>query len=101
MIWRSAIFSRSGCCAACACLCLAMMLCAATGSGAIVSGRVELTSSQDPNVRKHQDYSGVVVWLEPAGGFPSAPAKAHRAEMIQKGKTFTPHVLPILVGTTV
>ena len=33
-----------------------------------VSGHVELVSSHDPNVRKHTDYSGVVVWLEPAVG---------------------------------
>jgi len=68
---------------------------------ASVSGRVELTGSQDPRVRKHQDYSGVVVWLEPLSASIQTPIKARRAEMIQKGKTFTPHVLPILVGTTV
>ena len=84
-----------------AALCLLALFAASTARGATVSGRVELTSSQDPNVRKHQDYSGVVVWLEPAGGIPAATATTHRAEMIQKGKTFTPHVLPILVGTTV
>ena len=33
-----------------------------------VSGSVELMNSQDPLVRKHKDYSGVVVWLEALNG---------------------------------
>jgi len=68
---------------------------------ATVSGRVELLLSHDPNVRKHQDYSGVVVWLEPLGGASAVPVAARHAEMIQKNKTFSPHVLAITVGTTV
>jgi hypothetical protein len=39
---------------------------ASSAAAATVSGRVELVSSHDPNVRKHTDYSGVVAWLEPA-----------------------------------
>jgi plastocyanin len=66
-----------------------------------LSGRIELRDSQDAAVRKHMDYSGVVVWLEPVAGSPApAPADAV-ARMVQKEKTFTPHVLPILVGTSV
>jgi plastocyanin len=68
---------------------------------ATVSGRVKLVSSHDPNVRKHTDYSGVVVWLEPASGAPVVPASLGRAQMVQKNKTFTPHVLAIAVGTVV
>ena len=68
---------------------------------ATVSGHVELLLSHDPNVRKHQDYSGVVVWLEPLGGASAVPVAARHAEMIQKNKTFSPHVLAITVGTTV
>jgi len=71
-----------------------------------VSGRVELRDSQDAAVRKHMDFSGVVVWLEPVAGLPDpgtagAVAQTNQAKMIQKDKTFTPHVLPIRVGTTV
>ena len=71
-----------------------------------VSGRVELRDSQDAAVRKHMDFSGVVVWLEPVAGLPNpapvgAIAQTNQAKMIQKDKTFTPHVLPIRVGTTV
>ena len=72
-----------------------------TGAGATVSGHVQLVFSSDPSVRKHQDYSGVVVWLESLSGAPVLSAKTGHAEMIQKEKTFSPHVLPIMIGTTV
>jgi plastocyanin len=72
-----------------------------TGPVAAVTGRVQLVFSNDPSVRKHQDYSGVVIWLEPLAGPPVPQAKALHAEMVQKDKTFSPHVLPILSGTTV
>jgi plastocyanin len=71
------------------------------GSAATVSGRVELAFSQDPNVRKHLDYSGVVVWLEPVSGAAVVPVRTRHAEMIQKDKTFSPHVLAVTVGTKV
>jgi plastocyanin len=89
MIWRSLIFSSLALC------------CAGIGRSATVSGKVELAFSQDPNVRKHLNYSGVVVWLEPASGAAVLPAASRHAEMLQKNKTFTPHVLAITVGTTV
>jgi plastocyanin len=66
-----------------------------------VSGRVELRDSQDAAVRKHMDYSGVVVWLEPVVGPPPPAPPDAIAKMIQKNKTFTPHVLPIRVGASV
>jgi len=69
--------------------------------GASVAGRVELRDSQDAGVRKHMDFSGVVVWLEPISGSSPAAAPGASAKMIQKDKTFTPHVLPIRVGTSV
>ena len=84
----------------CAIACLSLVFFSSAGVAATVTGRVELVSSNDPNVRKHQDYSGVVVWLEPLSGEP-APPKAGHAEMIQKDKTFSPHVLAIAAGTTV
>jgi plastocyanin len=72
-----------------------------TAGGATVSGDVELVSSQDPNVHKHMDYSGVVVWLEPLSGQVLLPTASEHARMVQKNKTFTPHVLAITVGTIV
>lgn len=81
--------------------CAAVLAFAAAASASTVSGHVELVSSHDTNVRKHSDYSGVVVWLEPASGAPVIPASATRAQMVQKNKTFSPHVLAITVGTVV
>jgi plastocyanin len=95
-IWGSHISSK-----AIAQKCLAILLCSGFCQAATVNGRVELLLSHDPNVRKHQDYSGVVVWLEPLAGAPGFPARARHAEMIQKDKTFSPHVLAVTVGTTV
>jgi plastocyanin len=92
MIWQSAICFRA--------LALASLALAVASAGT-VSGRVQLVSSHDPNVRRHTDYSGVVVWLEPASGAPVIPAAAARAQMVQKNKTFSPHVLAISVGTVV
>jgi plastocyanin len=89
MIWRSLIFSSL------------TFLCGGIGCSATVSGKVELAFSQDPNVRKHLEYSGVVVWLEPASGAVVLPSASRHAEMLQKNKTFSPHVLAITVGTTV
>src|SRR2546422_468529 len=68
-----------------------------------VSGSVDLMNSQDPLVRKHKDYSGVVVWLEALNGtaLRAASGESKSAQMIQKNKRFTPHVLAIPVGSAV
>jgi plastocyanin len=80
--------------------CAVALLTAASLFAGTVRGRFEIVSSQDPDVRKHADYSGIVVWLEALGG--NAPAPVHKkVEMIQRGKRFTPHVLAVELGTTV
>jgi len=83
----------------------AILFCSPLALGAVpaatVTGRVELVLSQDPNVRKHRDFSGVVVWLEPLSPPRSIPIKSIHAEIVQKNKTFTPHVLAITTGTTI
>jgi plastocyanin len=66
-----------------------------------VTGQVELKDSNVASVRKGRDYSGVVVWLLPVDGSATARADGKHARLIQKDKTFTPHVLPIETGTTV
>jgi plastocyanin len=73
---------------------------AAQLAAAPVAGRVELRDSRDAAVRSKRDYSGVVVWLERAGeALPATPAR--HAQMVQKDKVFTPHVLAVTTGTTV
>jgi plastocyanin len=80
-------------------ICFSVLLATPAVSGTL-SGRVELADSKNPEVRRHRDYSGVVVWLETAEG--KAPqAAARTAKMMQKGKRFIPHVLGISVGTAV
>jgi plastocyanin len=71
-------------------------------TGASVIGKVELKDSHIASVRKSRDYSGVAVWLLPADGTPLPHADGSKhARLIQKDKTFTPHVLAIETGTTV
>jgi plastocyanin len=65
-----------------------------------VTGRVELRDSKNAAVRKKKDFSSVVVWLEAADGRALA-ALPGRARMVQKFKTFTPHVLAVTVGSTI
>jgi plastocyanin len=69
-----------------------------------VNGTIRLTNSKDPEVRKHQNFSGVVVWLEPMGRA-AAGASGNKANqpsvMAQKMKTFSPHVLAIPAGSAV
>ncbi|MEP6714685.1 MAG: hypothetical protein ABJC09_03870 [Terriglobia bacterium] len=67
---------------------------------ATVSGVVELRNSRLEAVTKRKDYSGVVISLQPVGQ-PSPPPPAKHAVMLQKGKMFSPHILPILAGTVV
>jgi plastocyanin len=78
-----------------------LVLAAPLVTATTVRGSVELMASRDPMVRKHKDYSGVVVWLEPVGGPADPPVPSRAAQMIQKDKTFTPHVVAIPVGGSV
>jgi plastocyanin len=68
-----------------------------------VRGSIELVGSSNPMVRRHKDYSGVVVWLEPLGGasLTAGPFSGKPAQMSQKNKMFIPHVLAIPVGGSV
>ena len=68
--------------------------------GGSVSGQVELTNSQDSAARKH-NYSGVVLWLQPADRDAGVPMVPRHVEMKQQNKHFTPHVVAIQVGGTV
>lgn len=69
-------------------------------AAATVTGRVELRDSRDPAVRNRADYSGVVVSLKPVQSGPAlAPGK--HAVMLQKDKTFIPHVMAVPMGTMV
>jgi len=68
-----------------------------------VRGTVVLADSRDPAARRHKDFSGVVMWLEPldSGAKPRISASGRHAQMAQKDKHFLPHVLAIPVGSSV
>ena len=66
----------------------------------LVKGEVRLVNSKEAAVKKKNDFSGVVVWLTPAG-MSSPPLARKHAQMLQKDKRFTPHILAIQAGTTV
>ncbi len=96
MIWGWLIFFKRA-----IVLCCVLVFWGTPLAAGSVTGRVELKDSHVPSVRKGRDYSGVVVWLLPAAGAAVPPVNGKHARLIQKDKTFTPHVLAIETGTTV
>jgi plastocyanin len=84
MIWRSLI-----------CFNFAVAAWATT-----LSGTIALRDSHVESVEKQKDYSGVVVSAQLVSADPSALPPKH-VTMLQKNKTFSPHLLPIATGTTV
>ncbi len=82
-------------------ICFSLLAAAASLCAATVSGTVQLLDSREPAVSKKKDYSGVVVWLEPANPGARVRPEPRRATMVQKKKTFTPHVLAVPTGSTV
>jgi plastocyanin len=98
MIWQWAISFKGIACSTSALLlsaALAGAVCAAT-----VSGDIRLIQSKDSAVKRARDVSGVVVWLT-SPEEPSNRAPRKHAQMIQKEKRFSPHILPIETGTSV
>src|ERR1700733_2490 len=95
MIWRSRT---------CFSLAALFNLAGTAASGATLSGTVVLRDSRVDAVNKQKDFSGVVVSAQRVGGQLSGqlpPAPSAHATMLQKGKMFSPHILPVMTGTTV
>ncbi len=67
----------------------------------VFRGRVELKDSREASVRKGMDFSGVVVALRPASAPDHALATLKHVRMLQKDKTFKPHVLAVETGSFV
>jgi plastocyanin len=74
---------------------------AGAGVSATVTGDIEVMSRGQYSRGQQPDLSDLVVWLEPAKGSATVPVQAARVKLLQKNKTFTPHVLVIGVGTIV
>src|SRR6476646_7018699 len=69
---------------------------------ATVRGKISIQQANGKRAKALQ-LSNVVVWLNEAESSPTALVKVNavRAKIVQKNKTFTPHVLAIPVGSTV
>lgn len=75
---------------------------AGIASGASVTGSISLIDSRDPTVRSGNNFSGVVVWLEPVGNSAILSVRTQsRIEIDQKNKKFLPHIVAAPVGSTV
>ena len=71
------------------------------GQQVVVSGQVEVTKG--PSHSKSKEPSKIVVWLRPLDvpGFVKPPGPPPAASLVQKSKSFDPHLLIIQVGTVV
>jgi len=82
-------------------LLISFSLACALAAAAAVTGHVSIVESGHEG-SKSADPAGTVVWLEPLDSV-SATSKLQPGSfrMVQKNKTFTPHVLAIPAGSTV
>ncbi len=82
-------------------ICFSALLASAL-QAATVKGRVQLENSRESSVTKRRDYTGVVLWLAPLEARESDPTpRVSSAMMVQKNKTFSPHILAVEVGARV
>ena len=78
------------------------------GQQITVTGRIELSRSP---AKQSPDLSGAVVWLNPTGVSVNVPAQSRaaepvqpaqpRAQLLQKKKSFSPHMVVVQVGSPV
>jgi plastocyanin len=82
-------------------ICFKRVVLAWAVAGALPAATVTGTIALDPANSAHpeRDLSNVVVWLEPLHSHGDLVPRHER--MVQKNKTFLPHVLPVAVGSTV
>ncbi len=71
-----------------------------------VTLQVEITSSQTGSSasakNRDQDFSNVVVWLSPIGATaPANPPANRHPQIVQRNKSFEPHVTVVQVGTAI
>ncbi len=70
-------------------------------SAASLGGNIQLMASKNSSVSKHQDFSGVVVWLTSRNAPADPKPSRQHYQMLQKDKTFSPHILAIPTGAFV
>jgi plastocyanin len=62
-----------------------------------VTGKVDISQ----RAKSHESLGDIIVWLKPVRQNASLSVPPEHAQLLQKNKTFHPHVLPITVGSTV
>jgi plastocyanin len=72
----------------------------------LIDQQVTVTAKADFSAgptKQPADAFGVVVWLEPAGNQAALkpPSRPQHRQLLQKNKTFSPHLLVVPVGSTV
>jgi plastocyanin len=65
-----------------------------------VTGRVQFTHA-DKQKAAHVRSSGVVIWLRPISGNPAGSATPGHFRLVQRDKSFHPHLLIVPVGSSV
>jgi plastocyanin len=68
---------------------------------ATAAGEIEVLSPKAHSRARQPDLSDIVVWLEPTKPHPVRSSETPHARLLQKNKSFIPHVLVIQVGTVV
>jgi plastocyanin len=66
-------------------------------SASTIAGKVEISQ----RAKNHESLADIVVWLKPTGKNTDPPIVPEHVQLLQKNKTFRPHVLPITIGSVV
>jgi len=78
-----------------------LLICAATATAEEVTVTARVAFANE-HATKHREHSGVVVWLVPVGAPSALPADSPpRPQLVQRNKTFEPHLLVVPVGSIV
>jgi len=87
-------------CAQCVAASLMLLFCRASlAEAADVTAQVELTRANKQKA-VHDQSAGVVIWLDPVSSDPPPP-KPGRFRLVQKNKSFNPHLLVVPLGSQV
>src|SRR5690242_6934836 len=81
----------------------AVLLCGAVASAQEVTLTARIALVNGGKSAEQREASNVVVWLSPAGGAarPVSWANAQHPQLVQKNKSFDPHLLVVPVGSVV
>jgi len=85
-------------------MCVVLLCALVSGAQEVtLTARVALTPTSQGEAAKSREANNVVVWLTPAAGTvkPVAFRQAHPPRLVQRNKSFDPHLLVVPVGAVV